>query len=237
MTLVVNEIGLNLDFKPPVRFGVAALLALVMVQVLARGMTRPLRDMEKAAAAMAAGELDRRVMTSSVDEVGRLAAAFNHMAAELAELDRERRDLVANVSHELRTPISSLRAMLENLVDGVTPADPAVLASMLAQVERLQRLVSQLLDLARLESGRSPLHLGSVPVLAVLTDVAEEVARWVPARRCGSWSRRPTSRLVADRAPPPGRGEPRRERGALLTPRRRSTSRRRASATRAWSWS
>ena len=140
-------------------------------------MTRPLRDMEKAAAAMAAGDLDRRVMTSSVDEVGRLAAAFNHMAAELAELDRERRDLVANVSHELRTPISSLRAMLENLVDGVTPADPAVLASMLAQVERLQRLVSQLLDLARLESGRSPLHLGSVPVLAVLTDVAEEVAR------------------------------------------------------------
>ena len=88
----------------------------------------------------------------------------------------QRRDLVANVSHELRTPISSLRAMLENLVDGVTPADPAVLASMLAQVERLQRLVSQLLDLARLESGRSPLHLGSVPVLAVLTDVAEEVA-------------------------------------------------------------
>ena len=176
VTLVVNEVGLSLDFKPPVRFGVAALLALVMVQVLARGMTRPLREMEKAAAAMAAGELDRRVMTSSVDEVGRLAAAFNHMAAELAELDRERRDLVANVSHELRTPISSLRAMLENLVDGVTPADPAVLASMLAQVERLQRLVSQLLDLARLESGRSPLHLGSVPVLAVLTDVAEEVA-------------------------------------------------------------
>jgi signal transduction histidine kinase len=177
VTLVVNEVGLNLNFKPPFRFAVAALLALVMVQVLARGMTRPLRDMEKGAAAMAAGDLDRRVMTSSVDEVGRLAAAFNHMAAELAEVDRQRRDLVANVSHELRTPISSLRATLENLVDGVTPADPALLASMLAQVERLQRLVSQLLDLARLESGRSPLHLGTVRIAALLTDVAEEVAR------------------------------------------------------------
>ncbi len=95
-------------------------------------------------------------MTSSVDEVGRLATAFNHMAAELEEVDRQRRDLVANVSHELRTPIASIRATLENLVDGVTPAEPALLASMLAQVERLQRLVSQLLDLARLESGGSP---------------------------------------------------------------------------------
>ena len=67
------------------------------------------------------------------------------MAAELAETDRLRRDLVANVSHELRTPITALQAVLENIVDGVATADPETLRTMLAQVERLGRLVQVLL--------------------------------------------------------------------------------------------
>jgi signal transduction histidine kinase len=79
------------------------------------------------------------------------------MAAELAETDRVRRDLVANVSHELRTPITSLQAALENLVDGVAQADPDTFRTMLTQVERLGRLVQQLLDLSRLEAGVVPL--------------------------------------------------------------------------------
>ena len=65
---------------------------------------------------MARGDYAQRVTATSRDEVGELARAFNPMAAELAEVDRQRRDLVANVSHELRTPISALRAALENLV-------------------------------------------------------------------------------------------------------------------------
>jgi signal transduction histidine kinase len=69
-----------------------------------------------------------------------------------------RRDLVANVSHELKTPITALRAVLENLVDGVAPPDPATLRTMLGQVERLSRLVTQLLDLSKLESGAVPLN-------------------------------------------------------------------------------
>jgi signal transduction histidine kinase len=103
-----------------------------------------------------------------------LAVAFNLMAEELAALDRQRRDLVANVSHELRTPISALRATLENVVDGVVEPDPALLRTMLAQTERLQRLVTQLLDLSRLESGGSPLHLLQFPVADLLEAVADE---------------------------------------------------------------
>jgi len=180
ITLGVNEIGLALNFKPLARAGVAAAIALAMVQLMARGMTSPLRSMERAATAMASGDLSRRVSASSSDEVGRLAVAFNHMADELAEVDRQRRELVANVSHELRTPISALRATLENVVDGVVAPEPALLRTMLAQTERLQRLVTQLLDLSRLESGGTPLHALLFPVADLLEAVADEAALHSP---------------------------------------------------------
>ena len=135
VTLAVNEIGLKLNFAPLFRAGVAAVIALGMVQLMSRGMTSPLREMEKAATAMAAGDVSSRIETSSADEVGRLAVAFNLMAEELAEVDRQRRELVANVSHELRTPISALRATLENLVDGVVAPDPALLRTMLGELQ------------------------------------------------------------------------------------------------------
>jgi signal transduction histidine kinase len=152
--------------------GVAAVaLALAMVQFLARGMTAPLRQMAAVAGDMAEGRPALTIETEARDEVGELAQAFNRMAGELAQVDRERRELIANVSHELRTPISAVRAVLENIVDGVEPADPATLKTMLAQVERLGRLVSQLLDLSRLEAGQAGIEQRSFP-LAPLLDAA-----------------------------------------------------------------
>jgi len=180
VTLAVNEIGLALNFKAGFRAGVAAIIALGMVQLMARGMTSPLRSMERAATAMAEGDLTKRVSASSSDEVGRLAKAFNHMADELAAEDQHRRELIANVSHELRTPISALRATLENVVDGVVAPEPALLRTMLAQTERLQRLVTQLLDLSRLESGGTPLHKLPFPVVDLLDAVADEAALHSP---------------------------------------------------------
>jgi signal transduction histidine kinase len=134
----------------------AALIAsLASVQLVARGMTSPLRAMAAAAEALARGEHDQRVHSSSRDEVGQLATAFNTMAAELQTLDRARRDLVADAAHELRTPITALRASLENAVDGVEEPD---LPALLAQVERLGRLADQLLDLSALEAGATVLR-------------------------------------------------------------------------------
>ncbi|MDP9862582.1 MULTISPECIES: DUF4153 domain-containing protein [Streptosporangium] len=150
---VVNEVGINAGYSRDVRVAVAVVLALIMVQLLARGMTRPLREMAAAAQTIAKGRYGLRVSATSRDEVGELARAFNAMAADLGEVDRQRRELVANVSHELRTPITALRAVLENVVDGVSAPDQATLETALAQTERLGRLVAQLLDLSRLESG------------------------------------------------------------------------------------
>lgn len=172
VTLVVNEVGLRMNVKAGFRALVAGALGLVMVQLLARGMTSPLREMSLAATAMARGDYTRRVTSTSRDEVGELARAFNAMASQLSEVDRLRRDLVANASHELRTPITALRAALENLVDGVAPPDPAALRTMLAQVERLGRLVAQLLDLSRLESEAVPLQRRVFDVQPLLEEAA-----------------------------------------------------------------
>lgn len=154
---------------------ISAGTALVLSRWLARGMTQPLRDMAAAARKMAAGDYRQRVSTRSRDEVGQLADAFNRMSAELEGVERLRRDLVANVSHELKTPISALRAHLENLLDGVERADPETLQVMLAQSERLSRLVEQLLDLSRLESGDVPLRVRPVALAPLAAQVLSEI--------------------------------------------------------------
>jgi len=153
----------------------ASATALLFARLLAKGMTTPLRDMAHAAHAMSQGDYSRRVRSASRDEVGQLAAAFNRMSSELANVERLRRDLVANVSHELKTPISALRARLENLLDGVEPSDPEVLQVMLQQTERLTRLVDQLLDLSRLESGDVPIEREDLRLDALVSAVIAEI--------------------------------------------------------------
>jgi signal transduction histidine kinase len=154
----------------------AAGVALFVARWLARGMTQPLRDMAKAAQGMERGEYGQHVTTASRDEVGQLAVAFNRMSGELANLERLRRDLVANVSHELKTPISALRAHLENMIDGVERADPETLQVMFAQSERLGRLVDQLLELSRLESGDLPLSREPLRLRPLVEQVVSEIA-------------------------------------------------------------
>lgn len=176
VTVVVVMLGVRAGMPIWLNALVAGGLSLGMVQFLARGMTSPLREMAAAARAMGTGDYSARVVESSRDEVGELARTFNKMAAELAEVDRVRKDLIANVSHELRTPISALQAVLENLVDGVGPPDPETLQTMLSQVERLGRLVTQLLDLSKLESGTFPLDSRPFALSAVAEQAAREVS-------------------------------------------------------------
>lgn len=153
---------------------VTILLALAVTQLLATGMTSPLRQMTEAARRMATGDYGVRVAEGSGDEVGELARAFNTMARDLAGVDRQRRELVANVSHELRTPLAALCAVLENLVDGVGPRDPESMAAALGQAERLAHLVEDLLDLARVDAGKAPLSPEPVPLAPLLADAVAE---------------------------------------------------------------
>ncbi len=151
-----------------------AAVFLVVTQVLAHGMTLPLRQMAVAARRIAAGEWEVEVTTTSRDEVGDLARAFSSMADQLAQVDRQRRALLADVSHELRTPLAALQARLENLVDGVEAPDPEVLATMLRATERLGRLVTQVLDLSRLEAGTDVVEHRPFDLADVLEGAADE---------------------------------------------------------------
>lgn len=195
---VVNEVGINAGYSRNVRVAVAVVLALIMVQLLARGMTKPLREMAAAAQTIAKGRYGLRVSATSRDEVGELARAFNAMAADLGEVDRQRRELVANVSHELRTPITALRAVLENVVDGVSTPDPATLGTALAQTERLGRLVAQLLDLSRLDSGARRIELEEVE----LRPLCEQALREAVLARDGVTARCEVPEGLSARADP-----------------------------------
>jgi signal transduction histidine kinase len=157
----------------------AAAVGLITLQIFAHGMTKPLREMTAAARGMARGEYTRRVRATSRDEVGDLARAFNQMATDLGTADQQRRELIANVSHELRTPITALQGVLENLVDGVAEPDPEQLKTALAQTERLGRLVTELLDLSRLDAGVVALRVEELHAAKFLADsVAQARLAW-----------------------------------------------------------
>ena len=160
------------------RYALLAALAtsLVFTQFVAHGMTSPLRQMTAAVRAMARGDYSVRVRATSRDEIGQLATAFNQMSADLGAADEYRRGLIANVSHELRTPIAALHAVLENVVDGVAEPDAETMRMALSQTERLGELVTNLLDLSRLEGGAIPLQISRFGVDEFLRDAIEHVA-------------------------------------------------------------
>ncbi|GAA4774875.1 MULTISPECIES: HAMP domain-containing sensor histidine kinase [Streptomyces] len=148
---------------------------LLITQFVAHGLTAPLDEMNRVARGISHGDYTRRVRGADRrDELGDLAVTINRMADDLEAVDRHRKELVANVSHELRTPIAALRAVLENVVDGVSAADPETMRTALTQTERLGRLVETLLDLSRLDNGVLPLRPRRFEVWPYLSGVLRE---------------------------------------------------------------
>ena len=131
--------------------GVAVAVWLGMM--VARTALRPVSDLTGTAEEVArTRDLSRRIRTSGSDELGRLAASFNTMLEALQSSEHAQRQLVADASHELRTPLTSLRTNIEVLaqVDALAPEDrERLLADVLAQLDELTVLVTDLVDLAR----------------------------------------------------------------------------------------
>lgn len=168
VSAATSQIGFKLGWPVWVRPVAALGVSLVMVGLLSRGMTSPLRQMAAAARAMASGDSADTIRTRSRDEIGELAQAFNSMTEELGALEAERRALVANAAHELRTPIAGLQATLENVRDGVVDPSPEVIERLSGQADRLGHIVNELLDLSRLEAVDHPLSTERVSLAAII---------------------------------------------------------------------
>ncbi|WP_374102648.1 sensor histidine kinase [Micromonospora sp. D93] len=138
--------------------------------LLARRLARPIRVAATAAARLRAGDRAVRVPVESPDEVADLAEALNGLAAALATSEGRQREFLLSVSHELRTPLTAIRGYAEALADGVLGADDTVDTgrTVLAEAQHLDRLIGDLLALARLEAADFPLE----PVPVDLTRLA-----------------------------------------------------------------
>lgn len=131
------------------------LAAVIAVYGISNRMTLPLRDMTLAAKAYGRGELDTRVKISGSGEIADLANAFNSMADSIAETEKMRNSFLANVSHDLRTPMTTIAGFVDGMISGAIPKEKQgeYLEIVSSEVHRLSRLVTQILDVSRLESG------------------------------------------------------------------------------------
>jgi signal transduction histidine kinase len=165
--------------------GVALLVALVLVLLVSRSVTRPLSQLAGAAEDIAAGNYSRRVGIRGPDEIGLLGASFDRMAEGVEKARRVQRDFLANVSHELKTPLTSLIGFSQALIDGSlkTEAEQRRAAQIVhEESERVLRMAQELLDLARVEAGTMSLHITTVDLAGQLEQELEIVRRRAAAR-------------------------------------------------------
>ncbi|GAA2156191.1 signal transduction histidine kinase [Humibacillus xanthopallidus] len=132
--------------------GIAAAIAIAVSAAMARRLARPLRHTADAAHSLAAGRRDVAVPVEGPTEVAEVASALNTLSASLNRSEGRQRDFLLSVSHDLRTPLTGISGYAESLASGVVPADETARVGgvVLTEARRLERLVGDLLDLARL---------------------------------------------------------------------------------------
>ena len=139
----------------------AAILGTLLMALLSGRVLSPVQSLGAAALRLGRGDLTQRAPASGPAEIKQLAASFNAMAANLQEVERHRRALVADVAHELRTPVSNIQGYLEAIKDGLLDPSGDTIDVIYGQVTHLSRLVEDLRLLAQVESGA--LHLDRLP--------------------------------------------------------------------------
>lgn len=147
-------------------------------------LTRPLRQADLATRRIAAGDLSARVPAPKVtadDELADLSRSINTMAEALERSRGLERQFLLSVSHDLRTPLTSIRGYAEAITDGTAPDTRAAAGVILSESRRLERLVRDLLDLAKLEARRFSLHPRPVSLAEVVAEVAGGFRREIEA--------------------------------------------------------
>jgi two-component system sensor histidine kinase BaeS len=135
----------------------ATVIALLLGVLLARTISRPVRELTAATHIVAQGKLGHQVPVRASDELGELATSFNQMSADLARSNRLRRQMTADVAHELRTPLSVILGYTEALSDGKLEGAPETFDVLHDEAQRLSRLVDDLRTLSLADAGELPL--------------------------------------------------------------------------------
>ena len=158
----------------------AGVIALIFGFFVSSAITESIREMAKAAEQVAQGKLDTRLEVHGNDELAEFARTFNWMATSLQEvdeqkrkLDQERRDLIAYASHDLRTPVTSIRAMIEALIDGVvtdTQTTDRYLHNMESEIAHLTKLIDNLFELAQFDAGHVKLDYQMASLRDLISD-------------------------------------------------------------------
>ena len=171
-TSVDLEVDLFSSFRNAVnealtQAALAAFVAAVAVSLfISRQVVTPVREMMVASQHIANGHYDERVRVSGdpnqADELAQLALSFNRMAEKLDQTENMRRQLIGDVSHELRTPLTTIKGSMEGLIDGVLEPTPEIFLQIQREAERLQRLVTDLQELSRVEARAVPLEVQPV---------------------------------------------------------------------------
>jgi two-component system sensor histidine kinase BaeS len=152
---------------------IMGVVALALSAVASRRLTRPLKQLASAAAAISEGDLSSRVPVSQRDEIGALAGTFNRMAHALQGVEQLRKKLLANVAHELRTPLGAMRAELEGMMDGLIPTGREQLQSLHDETGRLRRMLDEMEDLAHAQASALTISKRPVSLGPLLHDIVE----------------------------------------------------------------
>lgn len=174
VSVVSLEAATNAMWITGVRiFGIAVLLGAVLAFWLSRRITQPIRALREASVQVAQNKFSQPIPVTSEDEIGQLVQAFNDMAGQIRLQEETRSDFVANVSHELRSPITSMQGFTQGMLDGTIPPEehPRYLAIINEESRRLTKLIKELLDLSKIESGNFPLHLTDFDINELLRRV------------------------------------------------------------------
>ena len=155
----------------------ASLVAVLVSIFLSERIVSPLRIMTRATGRIAAGHYDERIGVEGEDELSQLAGSFNQMAGQLELTESMRRRLIGDVAHELRTPLTTIKGSLEGLMDGVLQPDAETYGQILEESERLGRLVDDLQELSRVESGAYTLDRQPLDVAALAATAVKRLAR------------------------------------------------------------
>lgn len=192
--ILVRPIGLAETIGGPIlariilAAGAAVVVAILISTFLARRLSEPLHELSEATEQVASGELAHRVKVSSDDEIGKLGESFNEMAAALEEAKRRESEFLQSVSHELRTPITAIKGYVEALEEGAVKDQKGrkhALSVIRSETERVERLIEDVTDLARLGSREFRLDVHRVDLASTLQSAADAHSEDARSSRVG----------------------------------------------------